>query len=69
MRTHLSWSARVSRLIQYKGAHASVEGILRDIQKYNEAQLAGWKVMRVLPSELFTQSTIDLLKRAMPHAE
>ena len=52
---------------QYKGAHSSIEGILRDIAKYNAAQIAGWKVLRVLPSESFTQSTIDLLKKALPH--
>lgn len=35
------------------GAHRSVPGILRDIEKSNLAQLNGWIYMRVQPSLLF----------------
>lgn len=34
------------------GGHSSVSGILRDIEKYNEAAIHGWIVLRVLPEEL-----------------
>lgn len=31
------------------GAHASVKGILNDINKYNAAQHLGWRVIRAIP--------------------
>ena len=39
-----------------RGAHGSISGILRDIEKYNLAQMDGWTVLRVLPGS----------KRAVP---
>lgn len=33
------------------GAHSSVTGILRDIEKYNEATVAGWRVLRFTPKQ------------------
>ena len=47
------------------GAHRSVQGVLRDIEKYNAAALAGWRVLRVLPSTLYTEETVALLKSAL----
>jgi len=32
------------------GAHSSVTGILRDIEKYNNATALGWRVIRVVPT-------------------
>ena len=49
---------------QQKGAHSSVEGMLRDIDKYNAAQVAGWTVLRVIPSELFSLHTVAMLRAA-----
>ena len=46
---------------RYKGAHSSVTGMLRDIEKYNAAAVLGWRVLRVTPEQLFTQSTVDML--------
>jgi DNA repair exonuclease SbcCD ATPase subunit len=34
------------------GAHSSVTGMKRDIEKYNTAVKQGWAVLRVLPSEI-----------------
>lgn len=42
-------------------AHGSVTGILRDIEKYNLAAQHGWRVLRVLPKQMLSQETIDLL--------
>ena len=47
------------------GAHRSVQGVLRDIEKYNAATLDGWRVLRVLPSTLYTEETVDLLTAAL----
>lgn len=48
-----------------RGAHGSVAGILNDMEKYNEAALHGWRLLRVLPGKLYSQPTIDMLKRAL----
>ena len=47
------------------GRHTSGAGFKRDCTKYNEAALRGWTVLRVLSSELCTEETISLVKRAM----
>ena len=49
----------------YKGAHASVSGILRDMEKYSEGACLGWRIIRVLPAKLTTQPTVDLVRRAL----
>ena len=51
------------------GAHRSVQGVLRDIAKYNAAAMDGWRVLRVLPSTLYTEETVELLKTALGIAE
>jgi very-short-patch-repair endonuclease len=48
-----------------KGAHSSVSGILRDIEKYNAAACLGWRVLRVIPSELVRLQTAQLLKQCL----
>lgn len=45
------------------GAHSSITGIRRDIEKYNAAQALGWQLYRVIPTEL--TKVIPLLKKAM----
>lgn len=44
------------------GAHSSIEGILRDIEKYNAAALGDWLVLRVVPKELFAEATFAMLQ-------
>ena len=48
-----------------RGAHGSVTGILRDIEKYNLASSLGWRILRVTPSNLLRMDTINLIKKAM----
>ena len=38
--------------ISRTGAHSSVSGILRDIERGNQLMLEGWIALRVLPEEL-----------------
>ena len=46
------------------GAHGSVSGILRDIEKYNAATVLDWHILRALPSSLpGTQLDGDLLRQ------
>lgn len=35
-----------------KGGHHSVQGVLRDIEKYNTAALQGWIVIRITPKHV-----------------
>ena len=51
------------------GAHGSVTGILRDIEKYSEAAARGWRILRVTPSALPTVATMDLIRRALMTAD
>ena len=55
---------------RYKGAHSSISGMLRDLEKYNAAAVLGWRVLRVTPDQLFTQSTanmlVDVVGRGVP---
>lgn len=49
------------------GRHFSPEGILRDLEKYNEAAASGWLVIRVVPTELLSVRTLQLIVRAINH--
>lgn len=46
------------------GRHTRGAGFLKDMEKYNAATLAGWKVLRVTPSTLLSDG-IDLVKQAI----
>ena len=46
------------------GRHIRPEGFLRDMEKYNEAAACGWLLIRVVPSELLTLRTLQLVIRA-----
>lgn len=45
------------------GRHISPKGFLGDIEKYNEAALLGWCLIRTTPAELLSGATIELIKR------
>jgi very-short-patch-repair endonuclease len=47
------------------GKHGRGSGIVKDIEKYNAATTAGWRVLRVLPKELCTNATIAMLSTAL----
>lgn len=46
------------------GAHSSIQRLLSDMEKYNEAAILGWKVIRCQPEDLATGAVFALLKRA-----
>ena len=48
-----------------KGAHGQGQGITRDIEKYNEAGLLGWRVFRVTPREVDEGKAIQFLRRVL----
>jgi hypothetical protein len=47
------------------GRHTRGLGFVKDIEKYNEAQLLGWIVLRCLPNELGSVTTFDIVRRAL----
>jgi hypothetical protein len=46
------------------GRHTRGAGFVKDLEKYSEAAIAGWCVVRVTPNELLTRG-VDLVKRAI----
>jgi hypothetical protein len=47
------------------GRHSRGVGMLKDMAKYNAAVLLGWRVLRVVPRELATPATVDLLRQVL----
>ena len=45
------------------GAHSSVTGLIRDIEKYNLAITMGWAVVRCIPSERTSPATYETIRR------
>ena len=48
-----------------KGRHNRPAGFIKDIEKYNEAALRGWILLRVLPNHLLTAKTEHDVLRAL----
>lgn len=47
------------------GRHTRGAGFAKDMEKYNEAAAAGWRVIRVQPRDLCTMETVMLIKRCL----
>ena len=47
------------------GGHNRGKGFAKDIEKYNEAVIFGWRVLRVEPSDLCMLSTVRMLKAVL----
>jgi len=50
-------------------SHSSISGILRDIEKINEAQLAGFTVIRVTAQTVENGTALRYIKRAISKAK
>jgi len=48
-----------------RGAHGSITGITRDIEKYNAAACLGWRVLRVVPDNLCMLETVYMIREAI----
>lgn len=51
-----------------RGRHVRPQGFRGDMAKYNRAAAEGWVVLRVLPAELCTVATLDLVRTCMERA-
>jgi hypothetical protein len=47
-----------------KGRHTRGVGFLGDVNKYNEAALLGWTVLRCVPGDVKSGYAVQLVKRA-----
>ena len=68
------WRVRDTHvLVEFEGGlfkkraagHSSVTGILRDIEKYNEAALAAWIVIRIAPNHVRNGEALKWVERAV----
>jgi hypothetical protein len=50
-----------------KGAHGSATGILRDIEKYNDGTMLGWRIYRV-PTSKINRETIEAIRTLLRRA-
>ena len=69
-RFDLAWPARMVALeveggVWTGGRHSRGVGMIRDMEKYNAATLAGWRVLRVTPDQLLTSATLDMLRSVL----
>lgn len=52
------------------GRHVQGAGMIADMEKYNTATLAGWKVLRVTPKQIVDGSALTLIEQAIKgHAD
>lgn len=47
------------------GGHTSGKGFTDDCEKYNEATIRGWRVLRVTGQQVKSGAAVDWLRRAM----
>lgn len=48
-----------------QGRHSRGAGMKADFTKYNEAAIYGYRILKVIPSELCSFNTINLLRRIL----
>lgn len=47
------------------GRHTSGAGYTKDMEKYSEAAILGWCVIRVTPTNLLKSTTFEMIERAL----
>lgn len=47
------------------GRHSRGAGMKEDMEKYNAAAINGWRILRVIPTELSTIKTVKMLKQIL----
>ena len=48
-----------------QGRHTRGAGYTRDLEKYNEATLRGWRLLRVTPTQVASGAALTLIARAL----
>lgn len=66
----LEWLAvEVEGGIWKQGRHTRGKGYVGDMEKYNAAMLAGWRVLRVTPSQVQDGTAVKLVELAIMTSE
>jgi hypothetical protein len=52
-----------------KGRHTRPSGYLKDVEKYNEAALRGWRILRYTPAMERSGEALKLVERALKEAK
>lgn len=65
-----AWPERMIALeieggIWIKGRHTRPSGFIKDMEKYNEAAIRGWRIIRCTRAQFDSGSVIETMKRAM----
>lgn len=47
------------------GRHSRGAGMVKDMEKYNQATLLGWRVLRVTPKQIADGSALSLVEQAI----
>jgi hypothetical protein len=47
------------------GRHTRPAGYLKDIEKYNEASILGWRLVRITPAMIKSGEALTLIERAL----
>lgn len=47
------------------GRHTRGSGFVKDMEKYNQAAVLGWRVLKVQPRDLCTAETVEMLKQVI----
>lgn len=47
------------------GRHTRGSGFVKDMEKYNTAAQLGWRVLRVVPQDVCTVETIEMIHKAI----
>lgn len=52
-----------------RSGHRTALGVIRDMRKHNLGLMAGWRVLRLLPKELMTLTTVNCLKTLLNYPQ
>ena len=69
-RFDLCWPAKLVAVeceggVWVKGRHNRPQGFINDCEKYNEAALMGWMVLRFTPDQVNSGEAISIIERAL----
>lgn len=69
-RFDMAWPAwgvavEIEGAVWSKGRHVRGAGFISDMEKYNQAALLGWKLLRFTPQQIATEEASTLIKQAL----
>ena len=62
VRVFTNLALEVEGAVWIQGRHTRGSGFVKDMEKYNEAAVLGWRIIRVQPKDLLTEQTALLIK-------